>query len=49
MGTLLIYAIEVGIAFLIGLVMYKISKHDTDVMNKEIDRIKREDSDSEIK
>jgi len=49
MRTLLIYAIAVGIVSLIGLVIYKISKHDTEVMNKEIDRIEREDSGPKIK
>jgi|GEM_PF-5266882 heme exporter protein D len=49
MGTLLIYAAGVGVLSLIGLVMYKVSKHDTAVMNDEIDRIEREDSEPDVK
>jgi hypothetical protein len=49
MQTLLIYAIGFGVVSLIGLVMYRASKHDTALMNEEIDRIGREDGSAEIK
>ena len=49
MGTLLICAIGVGVVSLIGIVMYKASKHDTALMNEEIDRIEREDNGPKIK
>jgi len=39
----------VGIPSLLGLLMYKISKHDTALMNKEIERIEREQDSQEIK
>ncbi len=42
MRTLFIYAIRlllwVGIPFLLGIVLYKISKHDTALMNEDVDR-----------
>jgi hypothetical protein len=48
MRTLLIYAVRlvlwVGPPILIGLLLYKISKHDTALMNEEIDRIERDDA-----
>jgi hypothetical protein len=46
MRTLFIYAIRlllwVGVPSLIGVLLYKISKHDTALMNEKIDQIEKD-------